>query len=152
MRHYHSSPDVRWPVSGARPLWFVAMTWLLAGAVVLLYWGLASVQPWWVRAALVLGWLGVAAALLRWLRRPAQGVLHWRQGAWHWQPEGASESLPLQAPRVVLDVQGALAVVWYLPQQQRPFFLWLQCRGDAQHWDAVRRAVYSSVSLTPEGA
>lgn len=151
MLHHHCSPPVRFQVVPGRALQRVAVLLLILGAMILLYWAYASAQPGWLRAALALVWGCLAWLLWRWLRAPMSGVLHWQWGQWHWLPTGASRMQVLQSPYVVLDVQMALGVLWQLPQQRRYCFLWLQCQGDLAHWDDVRRAVYSSVSLPQQG-
>ncbi|MDB5752559.1 MAG: hypothetical protein JWP65_2980 [Ramlibacter sp.] len=146
----HAAPSASYPVGRSRfALVAIALAWLaaLAGAVA---WTLSADEPGWRQA---LAWGGVAAcgmlAGAAWLRSPA-GTLAWDGGGWLWTPaQGATEG---GHPEVALDLQSRLLLRW---AADGGAVRWLTAErlAAADHWDALRRAVYSRPGThAPHGA
>lgn len=147
----NNAPSVDFPVGRSR---FEACT---IGAVSLL--GAAATAAWAVQApagdagpgwAAVLLGVGIVLAARAWWRTPA-GWLVWRGVRWRWQAGGCNASplvktdgLPpgVATLSVALDLQRHLLARLDAPGE-RPRWLWLSRDMAPQHWDELRRAVYS---------
>lgn len=143
----HNAPSVNYPVGRCR----------FAGALAGVLWSLggAAVGAWAWRSAtggatlglVVMVWLACGLLAARaWWRSPA-GVLTWDGAGWRW----AGERLGAGQPRAAVDLQRWLLL--RLDGGSAPDWLWLERGRDPQHWDALRRAVYSRASTAaPQGA
>jgi toxin CptA len=150
----HNAPSVDFPVGRSR---FEACT---IGAVSSL--GAAATAAWAVQAPAGNAGPGWAAVLLAvafvlavraWWRTPA-GWLVWRGARWRWQPGGRHASSLVKTDgllsgvstvSVALDLQRHLLARLDAPGE-RPRWLWLSKGMAPQHWDDLRRAVYSRAS------
>jgi hypothetical protein len=143
----HNAPSVNYPVgrclfAGAA----IGALWCVGGAAVV---GWAWQSPAGAPMVGVVTAVWAACGLLAahaWWRSPA-GVLAWDGDGWSW----AGETLGTGRPRAALDLQRWL--ILRLPGGSGPAWLWLEQGSDPQHWDALRRAVYSRASTAaPQGA
>jgi hypothetical protein len=138
-----SAPSVSHPVGRSRfGTGVLAAAWL-AGLAAGLAWLVPAADTGW-RAVLWAAVLaGCALAGARAALRMPTGLLAWDGTAWHWCEGGGDERAV--ALSVTLDLQRVL-LVRCRPSDAaggRPFWLWLEAGGDAGHWRALRRAVYS---------
>ena len=137
----HAAPSVTYPVGRSA---FAGRTLALLLAIALATCVAWSVQaPWgWRQVLAVAAVLGCGAiAFLGWWRS-ATGVLRWDGVDWHWE-EGAAAAIG--RPVIALDLQSRLLLHWQ-PEGGANRWLWLERKSDASHWDALRRAIYSSAS------
>jgi toxin CptA len=140
----HNAPSVSYPVGRCRfAAALGALAWLAGGAG-LGMWSAQAQAPGWQLGSACAVWLGCgAAAALAWLRSPA-GILAWDGREWSW------DGTPVDGqPAAALDLQAWLL----LRVQGQPRWLWLERAVAPQHWDALRRAVYSpATTAAPQGA
>lgn len=145
----HAAPSVSYPVGRSRfALAALALAWLAALAVALLWTVQVQEAGWRQGLAWAAAGCGGLVALGGWLRSPA-GTLAW-DGGWRWTPAlGAPEE---GRPELALDLQSRLLLRW---RADGGAVHWLVAERDtaAVHWDALRRAVYSRPSTdAPHGA
>lgn len=141
------APSVSVPVGRSRFGQWLALGLTVLGALPLAGWTLASPAPLRQGAvALLLALLGGWA----WhSQRPRwQGVLHGRAGDWFLldgpEPQGVDVA-------VTLDLQ-CLLLLRAVPRQGGGIrWFWLTPRGDAAHWQAVRRAVHAPHAAPTDG-
>jgi hypothetical protein len=135
----HSAPSVTYPVGQSR--WgacLLVLVWL-AGVAATLQWTLGhQVAPGRLAAAwfVLLAAGGVSA--WKWWAAP-RGLLSWDGAGWT-----LDAAVAPAAPgdlRVGLDLQRLLLVQWR--GGGRTQWLWLERSGSPEHWDDLRRAVYS---------
>lgn len=146
MRAPLHAPTVRYPYGPSR-----ALGWLLGFIAVC---GLATICAWLlfgtadadvaVKAAVGLGtWVLCAAAAWHGWRSMPVGHLFWDGGQWLLVGSVPGPAQVFQAsPQVHLDLQ-AVILLSLQPAQGRVVWLWLERGGDAWHWTALRRAIYS---------
>jgi toxin CptA len=143
----HNAPSVSYPVGRCRFAGVLAgVLWCLGGGAVGAWaWrSAAEGQPVGVVAAV---WLtcGLLAARAWWAA--PSGLLAWDGAGWNW----AGEGLDAAQPQIALDLQRWLLL--RLRGGNVPGWLWLERGRDPQHWDALRRAVYSRArTAAPQGA
>lgn len=130
--------------------------WLLLGVgmVVLLgwsWWGAGTGWAAWGRRVCGWGvWGGVAWCIAGrgGLERAfVTGQLHWDGVQWWWDQEQGSpvpsDTRPAGWPRVVLDVQWGMLLLFVDPGSVRRYVWAQRGAGDAVRWGDVRRAVYA---------
>lgn len=137
----HAAPSVNYPVGRSAFAGAAGAVLLLAGFAACAAWSVQA--PWsWRQAA---GWAAVFASALivgwGWWRC-ATGVLRWDGLDWTWEEGG---SVDAGRPVIALDLQSRLLLHW-LPESGAKRWLWLERKSDASHWDALRRAIYSTAS------
>ncbi|QXL84534.1 hypothetical protein [Comamonas sp. NLF-1-9] len=118
-----------------------ALTLSTGGLALLLAWRLSQAPSAAAALAGALVWLASALLAWRWWRAGASGVLQWDTQQWLLCGEGG-DAVPCGAPEVCLDLQ-RLMLVRVRPQGRAAQWLWLQHRGPAQGWSALRRAVFA---------
>lgn len=148
------SPTVHYPLCRVR--WLPWAWWCVLGASGLLLgmWGCYGAgvgeQLWRllsVAAAflLVCSWSGRLVAM-----QQPQGWLHWNGRCWAW--EQPQQMVVFEgAAHVLLDVQWLLIVCWSDAQQRKHRFV-LEKKWEPFMWMDLRRAVYSSASLSQSQA
>jgi toxin CptA len=139
----HSAPSVTYPVGRSRYAGALLLAgWLLGCVVAGAWWAQAGPGPLAASLACAVlaatGWL----ALVHWRGRVA-GTLAWDGDTWSWSADGCPEQ---GEPQAALDLQDRMLVLWRSGAQSR--WLWLERAKAPQHWDDLRRAVYSRA--TPE--
>jgi toxin CptA len=140
----HNAPSVSYPVGRCRFAAAAAGVLWSLGALVLAGWMAQARIPGWQLAAAWLAWGAAGSAAARsWWCSP-RGTFEWTGDAWIL--EGADHG----PPSVALDLQHCMLLRL---DRQRTLWLWLERRTRPQHWDALRRAVYSPASTAaPHGA
>ena len=138
----HNAPSVSFPVGRSR-----FQGWLL-GLISLI----AVLADWlWCLQADSIGWrqglfllillVTLVDSVLVWQRTPT-GSLRWDGQVWSWNSVNAPVSGVLA---VHLDLQFCLVLSLRQVNGVR-IWLWIERRGDATRWDALRRAVFAQVS------
>lgn len=119
---------------------------LLAALVVAAWSGANPVEHGPAARSLALGALGWVALVVwaggRWQRSPV-GNLVWREGQWHWWPQGRGDAHALTGVDLAWDGQGVV----YLRLEGATVparGLWLERWRDAARWDDLRRAVWAA--------
>jgi hypothetical protein len=139
----HAAPSVSHPVGRSRFAGFLLLLLWLAGLAAVAAWASQSTSPGWRQLA---GAFAVMAAgplaFAAWFRS-ARGVLAWDGAAWTWDAPGLA--VATGRPQLVLDWQSRLLLRWR-GSDGRARWLWLECKSDADDWDALRRALYSRAS------
>ena len=137
----HAAPSVTYPV-GRSAFAGRALAALLAIALAAcVLWSMQAPWGWRQLAAFAAVLTSGAVGLHGWWRSAA-GVLRWDGVDWHWE-EGAA--VTVGRPVMALDLQSLLLLHWQ-PEDGTRRWLWLERKSDASHWDALRRAIYSSAS------
>lgn len=135
----HSAPPVSYPVGRSR---FAAVTlaslWLLGVLAAIFWWAQAQAPGALPVGGVALLLVGVGAfAAWSWVHAPC-GELSWDGESWNWTIAGRADTGTLE---VALDLQRWLLLRWSAGRAVR--WLWVERAGRSQHWDDVRRAVYS---------
>lgn len=142
-------PAVQYPVRRSRTLALLLCAVASSGAGSISVWaasglGAGSGTSWRLVGAVAVGVLAVAGAIHFWWNQ-WEGILHWDGQAWWLEDRGpgvASMSL-LQGPQALLDVQSHLWVHVVVQEGRGRIWLWLERSAQPEHWQDLRRAVYS---------
>ena len=160
----HNAPAVSFPVARSRfQGWFLSGAWL-AGAAACAYWASVMDGMGWRHALAFAMPLAAGAAACAGWQRQVCGSLHWDGVCWRLEmaaltPTLAALSGATSAPAsaltghlaVHLDFQGFLLLGMRL-ENGGVRWLWLDQCADLMHWQAFRRAVYSSAAGNPRQA
>lgn len=138
----HSAPPVTYPLGRSRFLaCLMCAAWCLTG-LLMLAWGVlaaaADMRPWLGAAALVIAGLVMARG---WQRSPL-GQLCWDGQGWTWESQVYRSGATLDAPKVALDLQGAMLLRLDNPAGAS-WWLWAERAAAAPLWLDLRRAVYA---------
>jgi hypothetical protein len=136
----HSAPAVSYPVG--RSFMRSTCLWLplLAGGAVVLLWTGQTDHPGLPHGLAMLAWLACAVVAGIEHRRPHAGQLRWDGQQWTWEVTGGE---PSGEARVRLDWQRGMLLEFRAPERRRAW-LWAERRRAPQHWDELRRALYSA--------
>ncbi len=154
----HYAPAVSFPVGRSRfQGWFLSAAWL-AGAAACAYWASGMDAMGWRHALAFAMPLAAGAAACAGWHRQVRGSLQWDGVRWRLElaaltPPLASMSAATSAPTsaltgdlaVHLDFQGFLLLGMRL-ENGGIRWLWLDQCAELTHWQAFRRAVYSSAA------
>lgn len=133
----HDAPAVTYPVGRSSVQGLLVLLLWFAGVAATLAWAMAAQDA---RPALwAVGACGLCGAAAGWAWAHARpGELRWESGDWQ-----LSRGRRTQGGEAVvaMDLQASLLVRWHSSQGND--WLWLERRAAPQHWDGLRRAVYS---------
>lgn len=137
----HRPPAATWRAmpAGLAPQAVVALAALACAATLLEGY---FMQAWGVTVLCLLLLLLVACTLaaLRGLGRMPSGQLRWDGECWHWA-DGQNHTVTSLV--CVLDLQSRMLLRIHCGQRHS-LWLWLESRGQANPWAALRRAVVAS--------
>lgn len=142
----HRAPAVSF--LAARSRWHLRCIVVLAASSVLALVGFGLGQPqsqWQVLAVTCVMPASALVALIAWRRSPVGG-LRWDGQHWRWSGWGDAAACRLT---LRMDWQNGV-LVSLICEGERSVCLWLDAPADPAHWNALRRAIFSSQNLAPE--
>lgn len=137
----HAPPSVSYPVGRSAFAGRACGALVAAALAACIAWSLHAPLGWRQLAGFAAVFACAALALRGWWRSPT-GVLRWDGLEWTWEEGGGVEA---GRPAVALDLQSRLLLHWRA-HDGRARWLWPERASDQSHWDALRRAIYSSAS------
>jgi hypothetical protein len=142
----HGPPAVSFPFGRSRVFGFLLLAASLAGALVCAAWYRQMDTPGWRLALALLVW--VMGALMAWQtwRGVASGLLQWDGREWQLHVAGLAS---VGQPTVRLDWLGSMLLSWQPARGRSTEWLCVERASDPQHWDDLRRAVYSRATAEP---
>ena len=137
----HSAPPVTYPLGRSHLQAWVLLGLWLAGAVLLLAWGLFAPGLDWRLGVTLLALLMAGLVAWRgWTKTPA-GQLRWDGQVWSWESARAVSPSLVRELSVALDFQHIM-LLRLQTSDQALLWLWAQRRSMPERWLDLRRAAH----------